>query len=380
MGNFLENASIEDTRLNKLQAIALAAISFAAGETSPDPSWRKVPAAWTSPPQMVRALDTWRDKLYVGTGRPAAGGGEIYSLESSGLVRRSGFSSQRVTSLLAGNDDKLYAGVGTSASGAALFGRFNSPVTDANGIMTDWTTLAAFPSHSFVYCMTKHGADIILGLMKNNIPGGSEVWKYDGTNVVKIGGPGVNGWPSDDNSMGTYEVWSESGDLYASTFSDYPGHGKILKLTPSGWVSVPPPATKIPLSFATYEGKLVTGLQNEAGTIANPVQILINGTWQPLGTAPAEWAGSWLPNHMVTDADGSLTVAFGGNLGKLSVWRYNGQWTKLGGNGLYGSWGAVSSSPATAEWFYRAKWHDGKLYVGVAANGGTFGALWEMTQ
>lgn len=350
--------------------------------------WRKVPYSWSLEPQMIRSMAEWRGKLYAGSSRPEAGGAEVWALGTNGLRRRTAFGRQRTNCLMVGPDDALYVGVGTPSTGvgtgAALLGRyFNDDIVGGqfdpdNG---NYETIGTFTDHAFVYCMAIFDGKVHFGLMNNDLTGIAEVWRFDDPGLTKIGANGLNGWPVDDTAIGTYELWPYGGYLYASTYGGATGEGRILRWDGSSWEEVPPPATHIPLAFATYNGDLVVGLHNGEAAIANPIQRLVDDAWVALGTAPAEWEGAWLPNHMITGPDGHLYVGFGGDLGKLMVWRFDGtDWKKLGGNGLNGSWvNPVGITPATAEWFYRMAWHQGRLYAGTAANGGRTGAVWEMT-
>ena len=83
----------------------------------------------------------------------------------------------------------------------------------------------------------------------------------------------------------------------------------------------------------------MVGLQNYPENFANPVFTLNReGAWQPLGEAPAEWKGAYIPNHFVMVGD-DLYAGVGGERGTLSVWKFAGTtWSKVAGDGLYGSW------------------------------------------
>lgn len=390
VADFLADTSIEGTELEKLKALALACVMAAAACTPDAPSpappiWRQIPAEWSSHPRMVRAIVEWNGSVLIGTERSEYHGGEIYRVENGALKKRAGFSAQRVQSLTIGPDNALYVGVGTNQSTSAMAGRY---LTDTlvgdyfGGSAPHWEKLKDFTGHSFVYAQAWFQGKLHVGLMKSFDAGNAEVWRFDDPAWTKIGGPGVNGWPADDPAFGTYELWEHAGELYASTFALAGTNGAIYRLTAAGWVDTQAPATQLPLTMASYDGDLVAGLQNNNHNpvLANPIVRYRDGAWEPLGVAPAEWSGAWLPNHMTVGPDGKLYVGFGGDLGKLSVWSYDGQWTKLAGDGLNGSWtGALAASPATAEWIYRLLWSGGKLYVGIAANGGQFAALWEMT-
>lgn len=344
-----------------------AAISLA----SPRGAAAEVVARWSERPQMVRSLAEWQGYLWAGTGRPSDGGAEIYRLGPDGLEKKASLPAWRLNSLLAG-DDGLYVGAGTSNSGAAIFGRFNTHTEDGSGMLSDWTVLGTFSEHSFVYTLAPHAGGIALGLMKNNIKGGAEVWLYEDGALTKIGAPGFNGWPADDPAMGTYELRSFGGDLYASTFSDGLD-SMVLRFDGTVWHVVPTPPTQIPLAFAEYDGFLVVAFQNGDSQFENPIHVLTENGFEPLGKAPTAWHRAFLPNHMASGLDGQLYVGFGGDLGTLQIWRFDGSWH------LVNKWPSVAGEPATAEWFYRLHWFNGDLYAGLAANGGTNGSLWKVT-
>lgn len=145
-----------------------------------------------------------------------------------------------------------------------------------------------------------------------------------------------------------------------------------------GWINMNVPMTYAPLSFAEYGGELIVAVHNKDGLHPNPIFRLASGTtWKPLGHLSPR-LGAFLPNHMITGPNGELYVAFGGLPGTSALLRYDGTWTKVAGDGLYGSW-MSSIDPLPTEWVYRTiSFHD-KIYAGLATSAGTWGHMWEMT-
>lgn len=348
--------------------------------------WRKVPADWEYPPKQVRSAVVWNGKVIFGSdglGQPGLRA-EIWEKTPIGLRRRSQFPGAGVQTMAVGPDNALYVGTGTSLGGTCSVHRFFEPNTlkewywDPSA--SNYEDLRTF-SADHVWCSTFHDGKWHVGLLNNDNPGVGQLWRFDDPGWTLIGEPGLNGWPSGDTGKGVYELISFEGELWASTFGSNDEEGMVLRLTDSGWVVVPTDPTWIPLAFAVYDGKLVVALHNYQGNIANPIQYWNGSAFVPLGTAPAYFgqAVNYLPNHMTVGPDGNLYVGWGGYLGTLTVWRYNGTaWKQIGGDGLNGSWvNPVASAPATSEWFYRLIAHGNKLYACVAPNSGAFGAVWE---
>jgi hypothetical protein len=231
------------------------------------------------------------------------------------------------------------------------------------------------------YSMVWFQGKLHVGMMSEDIAGNAEIWRFDDPGWTTFADHGINRWPAGNSYAGVYEMWVHDEALLAGTFSRTDGDGDVLKLTDGRWVDLHAPKSILALSFASYRGQLVAALSNSGGNHSNPVFVRhADETWQPLGTPPAQWKGAYIHNHMIVDGK-EIYVGVGGTPGTLSVWKYDGaRWTKLAGDGLYGSWPDPLVTQG-AEWVYRLTLHQGKLYVGLASDRAPFQAqVWELTR
>lgn len=349
--------------------------------------WRKLPANWEYPPKQVRAAAVWNGKVLFGSdgmGQPG-NRAEIWEKTPIGLRKRAGFPGGGIQTLIVGPDNALYLGTGTNNGGTCLVGRYSEPSVLAStgrwdGTAANYEELQTF-SADYVWCSAFHGGKLHVGTLYTSTLGAGQVWRLDDPGWTLVGEPGLNGWPGTDEGRGVYELFDFNGELWASTFGDNNEEGIVLRLVAGTWEVVTTEPTKIGLAFDVYDGNLVIALHNALGDITNPIQYWDGTAFVPLGTAPAYFSDpdNFLPNHMVTGPDGNLYVGWGGNLGTLTVWRYDGsEWKQIAGDGLNGSWvNPVAGAPATAEWFYRMIAHGNRLYACAAGNDGFFGAAWE---
>jgi hypothetical protein len=240
--------------------------------------------------------------------------------------------------------------------------------------------LKAFEDQDVVYCMAWFQDRLHVGTMTEDRPATAEIWRFDGPGWTQIAGRGFRGWPAENSYAGVYELCVHDKALIAGTFSRTMRGGDVLKLTDSGWVDLAAPATIIALSFETYRGQLVAALSNVDARHPNPIYAREpDGAWRPLGEAPPEWRGAYIPNHLLVHG-AELFLGMGGQRGTLSVWKYDGDcWAKLAGDGIHGSW-VDPVVDQGAEWVYRLAFHRGKLYAGLASDRVPFQAqVWEMT-
>jgi hypothetical protein len=317
-------------------------------------------------------------ELYVGIGGTAPNSAQVRKLVDSGWVKHAEFNSLKVAVLQTNSAGDLFVGTGTPHSAEVPgMGRAEVWRVDAAGKRT---RLRAFTEKDVVYSMAWFQGKLHVGTMTEDLPGTAEIWRFDDPGWTQIAGRGINGWPADNSYAGVYEMWVHDGAMIAGTFSRTMGDGDVLKLAGNRWVDLDAPTTIVALSFETYRGQLVAALSNVDARHPNPIYALkADGTWQPFGEAPSEWKNAYIPNHIVVRGT-EMYVGFGGAPGTLSVWKYDGaSWTKLAGDGLYGSWVDPLVSQG-AEWVYRLTFHRGKLYTGLASDRVPFHAqVWEMT-
>jgi hypothetical protein len=366
------------TRLTTLLLI-VSHIGSAFGQiTSTTPSWRHIPGNWPNTSNQVRAMVSSNGELYVGIAGTVANSAQVWKLAGSDWVKHAGFESLKVAVLQTDTAGNLYVGTGTPHS-AELPGRGHAEVwkVDTAG---ETRQLRTFKNKDLAYSMVWFQEKLHVGTMTEDLRGTAEIWRFDDPGWTQIAGRGINGWPADNSYAAVYEMWVHDGALIAGTFSRTAGDGDVLKLAGNRWIDLNAPTSIIALSFETYQGQLVTSLSNSNARHPNPIFALqTDGTWQPLGKAPAEWNEAFIPNHLVVNGT-EMYVGIGGRPGTLSVWEYDGTfWTKLAGDGLSGSWVDPLVSQG-AEWVYRLTLHQGKLYAGLASDRVPFQAqVWELT-
>ncbi len=342
------------------------------------PIWRETHRAWPTTANQIRSMISTDGGLFVGTAGPTARSAQVWKLAHRGWTKHAEFPSLKAAVLQADAKGNLFVGTGTPHS-AEIPGRGAAKVWKV-GTDGTRTLLRSFPQHDIAYSMTWLRGKLHVGMMTEDIPGRAELWRFDDPGWTRLAGRGVPGWPEGSSYAGVYELWTDGSALIAGTFSRTTGDGDVLKLVGDRWVDLHAPGTRYALSFVKFRGRLVVSVSNPGSQHANPVfSLQDDGRWKPLGQAPAEWKGAYIPNHMIVDRD-VLYLGIGGKRGTLSVWKFEGRsWEKLAGDGLYGSWVDPLVSQG-AEWVYRLTLHKGKLYAGLASDKSPFHAqVWEMS-
>lgn len=363
-------------RASAIGCLVLSCGLLAAGE----PRWRNTGDVFPDVLTQIRAMVVRKGEVYVGTVGNVAGSAQVWKLTKQGWVKQFTFRQMKVAVLQTDAKGRLFVGMGTPHSAEARgFGEAEFRVYDANDKLV---YKKGFDDKDVIYSMAWYNDKLHIGTMAEDIPGSAEIWRFDEPGWTLIAGDGIDGWPKNNTYAAVYEMYVHEGDLYCGTFSRTVGDGDVLKLTSRGWVDLNAPPAVIALAFITYDGKLTTALSKYKADFDNPVHTLENdGTWRPLGMEPAEWEGAYIPNHLVIFG-GELYLGLGGELGTLSVWKFDGStWTKVAGDGRYGSWRAplTHSDAEEKEWVYRMLIHQDKLYVGLASTRSPLARVWEMT-
>ncbi len=343
---------------------------------------------WTTNYEMVYSLTNDGTNLYAGLGS-TAGDSEVWRWNGSAWTKIGGDSinggwdttieSVRVLRYLGGN---LYAGLGDTAGDGDLW-RWNG---------TSWTQIGgdglnggwAGSTYEYVGSLTYDGSNIYAGLGASD--GDGEVWKWDGSTWVKIGGDGLNGgwiagwgdavlslrWDGSQLLAGTYDAGGSSW-VYAwngTSWSLIGGNG-----VNKSWGFYNLAAVQVMQTVGNY---LYAGMGNAAGS---SVVWQWDGTrWSLIGGQGVN--GSWAPNTYeavlsMANYKGNLYVGLGSTANATDndgeVWMWDGStWSKVGGDGANGSWpfsashyGEVDSLAADTDY----------LYAGLGA-GSTDGEVW----
>jgi len=343
-----------------------------------EPHWRSTGDVFPDGSTQVRSMIVRQGMLYVGVGGNDSECAQIWKLTGSGWVKHLGFEQKKVAVLQTDDKGRFFVGMGTqhSAEGAGV-GEAEFRAYDASD---ELIAQRRFEDQDVIYSMVWHNGKLHIGTVTEDIPGSAQIWRFDEPGWTQIAGDGIEGWPTNNTYCGAYEMYVHDGQLYVGTFSRSLGDGDVLQLTPDGWVDLDAPPSVIALAFTNYRGKLITALNRYKAELVNPILSLqSNKSWLPLGEAPAEWEDAHIFNHFAIIED-DLYVGVGGSRGNLSVWKFDGKtWSKVGGDGVYGSWQDPLAEAGSNEWVYRMIVHKGKLYAGLASDGSSLAEVWEMT-
>lgn len=326
--------------------------------------------------------------LFAATGN-GSGAAEVWSWNGATWVQIGGdgingsFSTSIVSTLLYVNS-KLYAGAWSSTAYGSAYWEYSGGAWTLMGggyVNDSWGGYDT----SRVSASTAHNGKAYFGL--GNRTNTAQVYEYDGTTTRRIGGNGKDGsWAS-----WTYEevssLISYKGDLYAG-LGNGPGEGEVWKWDGSTWIQVGGDGVgsswnsgeNIVYSMAVFNGSLYVGLGYDA--YEGDIWQYNNGTWtQVAGTAGSTISptinGSWSVTGRGIESmvayDGKLCAGFGGQGGTAQVWCWNGSgnWTQIANNnGLNGSWSNLMAVGTLAVW-------NGKLYAGVGTVNGHRVSVWE---
>jgi hypothetical protein len=239
----------------------------------------------------------------------------------------------------------LYAGLMTERAGdaKALLYRFDGSnwmlITGDTGELGGWRSSDGY---IMTYVLASDGQYLFVGLAGRSL-GTGEVWRFDGSSLVKIGGDGVN------------QSWSDGDIKYVE-------------------------------DLIVTNGRLYASLQRPASTSANQSSVweYDGATWRAVGVSiPAEWASLTIFNKLLSYRN-KLYVAAGGKNYVASVWELQNDesWRKIGGAGLNGSaWQGPISGADTGQselWIYSMLEYQGRLLVGMASSAvAGWGQVWQ---
>ncbi len=221
--------------------------------------------------------------------------------------------------------------------------------------------------------VVKMGSNIYAGLGVTT--GDAEVWKWDGTNWSRIGG-GPN---SDNNSWaaqtfeGVYALSTDGTNLYAGLGSGT-GDAEVWKWNGTSWLKIGGDGINSGWAINTFEqvwtldyfgGHLYAGI----GSSANDAEV-----WEWNGSSWTKIGGDslnsgWTTNYEIVGAltnDGTnLYAGLGTTAGDGEVWKWDGSsWTKIGGDSLNSGW------DNTIETVRSLRYYGSKLYAGLGDTAG----------
>ncbi len=272
----------------------------------------------------------------------------------------------------------LYASLGTSTAGDAEVWECNL----ATGC-TDWTKIGGdglnggwgINVYEQVASMAVIGTDIYAGLGRS--ASDAEVWRWDGASWTKVGGDSVLGsWSTGYETV--QSLRADGSTLYAG-IGDTAGDAEVWVYNGSSWTKIGgdglnggwSSANEYVSSLTVVGGNVYAGLGSTAGDA--DVWRWDGTSWTQVGGdgLNGSWAASTYEIVASMTQDGTNVYAgLANSNGDGEVYRYDGtSWTKIGGDGVGGSWAA-----AFGDGVYSMAYDGGQLYAGLydSASDGQF--------
>lgn len=331
--------------------------------TSNCSSWAKVGgdgvnSSWTGNYTNVSSLVNYNGNICAGL-LGGTGLGLVYCYNGSVWTKIGGDTSnsswdsthEAVRSLIANGTD-LYAGLGWTATDAEVWKYNGSSWTKigGDGVAGSW---AATDNIESVYSLDFYGGNLYAG---TGLTGGdADVWKFDGSSWIKIGGDGVNsGWPVTAYEM-AFSLTNDGTNLYAGLALGN-GDGEIWKWSGTAWAKIGGDGANSGWSTADgdyiysldFDGtKIVAGVVNADSNVTKSTAFV----WEWDGSNWSQTGGDYVNNswgNFLTDQSIKSNVTLNGDLyvgsagstdGDALVWKYNGStWQLIGGQGINNSW------------------------------------------
>ena len=269
----------------------------------------------------------------------------------------------------ASHNNKLYAGLGTTAGEAEVW-EYNGSVWTKIADDTEWGAA----TYDMVISLTSHNNKLYAGLGIHS--GEAEVWEYNGSTWTLVGGDAVNSSWADATYEYAWSLVSHNNKLYAG-LGWSAGEAEVWEYNGSSWTKI---ADDTEWGAATYEvvnsltshnNKLYAGLGLTAG--AAEVWEYNGSTWTLVGgdAVNSSWADATYEYvRSFASHNNKLYAGLGISAGEAEVWEYNGSvWTKIADDT---EWGA-----ATYEMVYSLTSHNNKLYAGLGNTAGD-AEVWEV--
>ncbi|MEK7594859.1 MAG: fibronectin type III domain-containing protein [Patescibacteria group bacterium] len=340
-------------------------------------------SSFTSTHIAVQSMVYGNSTLYTGI-TATANNAEVWTYSGSTWTRIGGgyinsswgfFNLQNVETMTV-SGEYMYAGTGNTVAGNAQIWRFdgsNWVIVGGQGISGSWAANA----YENVLSMVSYGGNLYVGL--GTTANDAEVWRYNGTSWTQVGGDSLNSsWGAgyeEVSSLSTY-----GGNLYAG-IANSANDAEVWRYNGTAWTKIGGDSTNSGWttnyervsSMGVYNGQLYAGL----GVTAGDAEVWTwNGTaWSKVGGDGV--GSSWNTNYEQVESmlpfNGKLYAGLGNSTGDAEVWEYNGTaWTQVGGDGLSSSWLDGQYEQAKTLMAY-----NGKLYAGLGNTAGD-GEIWEL--
>jgi hypothetical protein len=236
------------------------------------------------------------------------------------------------------------------------------------------------------------GSNLYVGL--GNALGDAQVWKWDGSVWIRVGGDGIN------NSWGanTYEtvqsMTTDGTNLYVG-LGLTAGEGEVWRWNGSTWFKVGGDAQYGSWLVNTIEGVYSLYFQNNTlyaglGLTADDAEVWSctgcatdTPSWTKIGGDNGNLGinGSWTGAdnieyvYSLTGDGTNIYAGLGLTAGDAEVWRWDGSsWTKVGGDGV----GSAASWSTVYEYVYSLFYQNNILYAGLGLTAGE-AEVWSCT-
>ena len=266
-------------------------------------------SGWTTTFETVRSMAVYNGHLIVGLG-DTAGDAEVWRYDGASWLRIGGdtinsswanalFDQVMSLSVYGGN---LYAGLGITAGEAEVW-MWNGSVwakVGGDGVNSSWNTV-----YEYVDSMGVYNGELYAGL--GVTAGEAEVWKYNGSTWSQIGGDGLNSGWADLLYERVRNLTVYNGDLYAGLGLSQ-GDGEVWRWNGSSWVKVGGDSLNNGWSnliesvgaMSVYKGKLYAGNGDTANADAT---IWTYGNNSVLQSTTTSQDTNW--HHIAATYDGT---------------------------------------------------------------------------
>jgi len=353
-------------------------------------SWTKVGGdgnGMNSTHEKIMTMYVQGGTLYAGTGLSAGdadvwrynGGTSWTQIGGDGLNSSWAASTFEQVNEITGDGTNLYVGLGITAGDAEVW-KYNGTTwlkIGGDAVNSSW----ADATYEYARSLTYFGGNLYVGL--GLTAGDGEVWKYNGTTWSMIGGDGINSSWANSTFEYVYSLTNDGTNLYVGLGSSS-SDADVWKWTGSAWSQIGGDSLN-----SGFVGQFVGSLIYDSGTSTLYAGLIDNTTnatvWGYTGSTWSIVGGSYVGNGWQAYTAGSVLsmtthnskqyIGLGATNGSAAVYEYDGStYTLVGGNGYRGSWSYGATG--TYNGVYSMVSYKGSLYVGLGQDAGE-GEIWK---
>jgi hypothetical protein len=222
-----------------------------------------------------------------------------------------------------------------------------------------------------------HGSNVYVGLGLG--VGDAEVWRWNGTSWLQIGGDDKNGSWADQTFEDVHSLAINGTTLYAGLGSTA-GDGEVwscnVSTNCSDWTKIGGDGINSGWQINMFEGvyamtvmggNLYAGL----GASANDAEVWRwdGSSWTKIGgdSLNSGWTTNYEAVRSLTNDGTNIYAGVGDTATDAEVWRWNGtSWTRIAGDGVNSSWATADN----IEYVYALDYFGGNLYAGTGSTAG----------